>query len=893
MTAVPQALSESLAGQYRIDRVLGSGGMATVYLAHDVRHDRQVAVKVVKPEIVATVGADRFINEIRTTAHLKHPHVLPLFDSGSTGDALFYVMPYIDGESLRSRLRREGQLPLTDTMTILHEVADALAYAHEQGVIHRDIKPDNVLLSGRHVFLADFGIARVLEDSASVDQTVTATSTIVGTPAYLSPEQAAGRSHIDHRADIYSFGVMAYEMLAGAPPFAGNTAPAVMAAHMATPADPLATRRPDVPPGLSALVMKCLAKRPEDRWELMDDVLVALDAVMSPGSGRTAAGVPRRSVLFGVGAGAVVAALIVAPLGWLLWKSRSDRVPAVGALKHVTRDPGLELDPAISPDGKTLAFVAGPPGQRRLYVRQIDGGRAIPLTEPGVAPSQRRPDWSPDGTRIAFQAGRQGFGVRPEVRTGSLYVVPALGGVPAVLLPPQGDGVAVSPAWSPDSTRVAYCDGDGVRVIDVPGGSSREIVKAARSHSPRWSVDGTQLAYVAGGSDFVLGEDQLGNAETSAIHIVSVDTGADRPVTRGEWLDISPAWTPVGRGLLFVSSRNGGRDVYRQRLSRSGVPEGEPERVTSGLNAHAISLSRDGRLLAYSSLTFRANIWSLPIPSQAPAVIADAQQVTFGSEKTEKLVVSRDGKWLAYDSDRSGNADVWKLHIAGGEPEQVTRGASPEFANDWSPDGLEILFHTIRGTTNRDLMSSTVDGTRTSAVVATSAHEQHGSYSPDGNSIAFSSGPGTSDLYNLFVISRESKGAPWSRPRQLTSDIGVDPKWSPDGRRILFTRRGELHVMLPDGGEDKTIVSRTTPDQPLPQYGIWSTDGKTIYFKAADAERRASIWGVPAEGGIPRLLVRFDDPQKPSLRREFATDGVRFFFTIAQDESDIWVAEVK
>ena len=205
MTAVPQALSESLAGQYRIDRVLGSGGMATVYLAHDVRHDRQVAVKVVKPEIVATVGADRFINEIRTTAHLKHPHVLPLFDSGSAVDALFYVMPYIDGESLRSRLRREGQLPLTDTMTILHEVADALAYAHEQGVIHRDIKPDNVLLSGRHVFLADFGIARVLEDSASVDQTVTATSTIVGTPAYLSPEQAAGRSHIDHRADIYSF----------------------------------------------------------------------------------------------------------------------------------------------------------------------------------------------------------------------------------------------------------------------------------------------------------------------------------------------------------------------------------------------------------------------------------------------------------------------------------------------------------------------------------------------------------------------------------------------------------------------------------------------------------------------------------------------------------------
>jgi serine/threonine-protein kinase len=887
MSSPPQALPDTLAGHYRIDRVLGSGGMATVYLAHDMRHDRQVAVKVVKPEIVATVGADRFINEIRTTAHLKHPHVLPLFDSGAVGDAPYYVMPYIDGESLRARLRREGQLPLSDTMTILRELADALAYAHAQGVVHRDIKPDNVLLSGRHVFLADFGIARALEAGAAVDQTVTATSTIVGTPAYLSPEQAAGRSHIDHRADIYSFGVMAYEMLAGAPPFAASTAPAVMAAHMAASPDPLPARRPDVPPALSDLVMKCLAKRPEDRWQRMDDLLVGLDTVSSSRSEA-----PRRRLVLSVGAGALAAVLIVATLGWLLWKARSDALPAIGALKHVTRDPGLELDPAISPDGKTLAFVAGPPGQRRLYVRQIDGGRAIALTEPGIAPAQRRPDWSPDGTRIVFQAGRQGFGVRPDVRTGSLYIIPALGGTPTLLLPPRGAGVAVSPAWSPDGTQVAYCAEEGVYVIAASGGTPRQIVKAARSHSPRWSIDGTHIAYVAGGSDFVLGEEQLGNTEISGIHIVSVDTGVDRVVSDG-WLDISPVWTPDGHGLLFVSSRKGGRDVYRQRVSRSGVPEGDPERVTSGLNAHGISLSRDGKLLAYSSLTFRANIWSLPIPEQGEVSMAEARQVTFGSEKTEKVAVSRDGQWLAYDSDRSGNADVWKLRIAGGEPEQVTRDPSPEFANDWSPDGLEILFHTIRRTTHRDVMSATADGTRISAVIASPAQEQHGAWSPDGNSIAFASGTGVADLYNVFVISRAGKGEPWGPPRALTTDTGVDPKWSPDGSRIVFTRRGELHVVLRDGRDDKAIVTRSTADQPLPQYAIWSSDGKTIYFKAADAERRASIWTVPAEGGTPRLLVRFDDPQRPSLRREFASDGTRLFFTIAQDESDIWVAEVK
>ena len=420
MSVTPERLSESLAGHYRIEGELGAGGMATVYLAHDLRHDRQVALKVVKPEIVATVGADRFVNEIRTIAHLKHPHILPLFDSGRVDAALFYVMPYIDGESLRARLRREGQLPLGDTVTILRELADALAYAHAQNVVHRDIKPDNVLLAGRHAFLADFGIARALEAGASFDQTMTQAPTILGTPTYMSPEQAAG-SHLDHRADIYAFGVLAYEMLTGVPPFTGDTAAVVMAAHMAAPPDPLAARRPDVPPALAALVMKCLAKKPDDRWQRLDDVLLGFDTA--------SATLPRevhtnrqRRFAFNAGVATLGAALLAVVVGWLLSRTRDEPPLAIGAIKHVTRDPGLELDPAISPDGRTLAFVSGPPGKRRLYVRQIDGGRAIPLTEPGVAESQRRPDWSPDGSRIVFQAGQQGFGVRPAVRAGRHHI---------------------------------------------------------------------------------------------------------------------------------------------------------------------------------------------------------------------------------------------------------------------------------------------------------------------------------------------------------------------------------------------------------------------------------------------------------------------------------------
>jgi eukaryotic-like serine/threonine-protein kinase len=882
-------LAESLADRYRIDRELGAGGMATVYLAHDVRHDRDVAVKVVKPEIVAAVGADRFINEIRTTAQLRHPHVLPLFDSGRAGDALFYVMPFVDGESLRVRLRREPQLPLAEAVRILREVADALAHAHAHGIVHCDLKPDNVLLSGRHAFLADFGVACALQAGGSQDDTITAVSTMVGTPAYMSPEQAAGGRRIDPRTDIYAFGVMAYEMLAGTPPFRGDAPAVVLAAHLTARADPLTAHRRDLPELLVKLVMKCLEKKPEHRWQRMDDLLPLLDGVAAELRDGMPVGNRRSAGAFV--AGGVLMTALAGIVGWLVLKGDADQPLAIGALTHVTRDAGVELDPAISPDGRMLAYVAGPAGKRRIYVRQIDGGRAVPLTD--AAESQRRPDWSPDGTRIVFQAGQQGIGVRPEARDAAIYTVPALGGTPTVLVPPRGEGYVVTPVWSPDGTQVAYCSEDGIHAVPASGGASRLLFAFAGSaHSLRWSPDGTRLAFVADGIYFALGEDQLGNTETSSIHVVTVDTGADRPVTSGAWLDTSPLWTADGRGLLFVSSRGGGRDVFRQRLTGAGEPQGEPERVTSGLNAHSISITRDGRRLAYSALSFRANIWSLPIPHDGPVAATAAQPLTSGSEKTEKIVISRDGKWLAYDSDRSGNADVWKIRIDGGEPEQVTRDSANEFANDWSPDGQEIVFHAIRPGTARDVLSVSFDGTRTSVIAATDVDEQHGSFSPDGNSLAFARSAGSADSYKLFIASRSARGSPWGDPRPLTNGLGIDPKWSPDGASIAFTRGGEVLIVAPDGTGERRLVPRSS-DRPNPQYAIWSGDSRTIFFKAADAQRRASIWVVPAAGGTPRLLVRFDDPSRPSLRREFATDGVRFFFTMAQDESDIWVAEVR
>jgi serine/threonine protein kinase/tetratricopeptide (TPR) repeat protein len=270
-------LSQALADRYRIERELGEGGMATVYLAEDLKHRRKVAIKVLKPDLAAVLGADRFLQEIETTASLRHPHILPLFDSGHIvlpplqemergmgGEVLFYVMPYVEGESLRDRLSREKQLPIDDALQIAREVADALGYAHSRGVIHRDIKPENILLEGGHAVVADFGIARAM--SAAGGERLTQTGMSVGTPLYMSPEQAAGSADLDGRSDLYSLACVVYEMLGGEPPFTGASAAIVTRQHMVTQAAPITNKRPTVPADVAGALSRALAKDPADRF---------------------------------------------------------------------------------------------------------------------------------------------------------------------------------------------------------------------------------------------------------------------------------------------------------------------------------------------------------------------------------------------------------------------------------------------------------------------------------------------------------------------------------------------------------------------------------------------------------------------------------------------------
>ena len=339
MSEILDQLTASLGSQYRLERELGGGGMSRVFLAEEVALARKVVIKVLPPEMAAGVNQERFRREIQLAARLQHPHIVPLLAAGSAGDVLWYAMPFIEGESMRVKLAR-GELPVTEAVRILREVADALAYAHGQGVVHRDIKPDNVLLSGRHALVTDFGVAKAVSESTGA-HTLTSLGLALGTPAYMAPEQASADPNVDHRADLYALGAMAYEMLAGHPPFSGMSAQSILASHITQTPVTISSHRPAVPAALNAIVMRCLEKRPADRWQSADELMPHLDALLTTSGGMTPTGavasVPtissgteaalrrghpvRVALLFGIGSLVVLAMvnLLVNRLGLPSW----------------------------------------------------------------------------------------------------------------------------------------------------------------------------------------------------------------------------------------------------------------------------------------------------------------------------------------------------------------------------------------------------------------------------------------------------------------------------------------------------------------------------------------------------------------------------------------------
>src|SRR5437867_5908520 len=533
-----ERVQASFAGRYTIERELGRGGMATVYLARDVKHDRLVAVKVLRPELAAVLGAERFLREIRLTAQLQHPHILTLIDSGEADGFLYYVMPYVEGESLRQHLEREAQLPLDEALRITRVIASALDFAHAHGVIHRDIKPENVMLHQGEPMVADFGIAVAV--TAAGRERLTETGISVGTPAYMSPEQASGERRLDGRSDQYSLACVLYEMLAGEPPYTGPTAQAILAKRLTEPIPHLGTVRP-VLPAVEAAVTKALAKTPADRFATAGAFGAALTA------GLTRAMPARWRV-----AGTALAVLIIGGAAAWFFASRTSRVGQDHAnVAPFTSSPGQKSDPAFSPSGNEIAYTwkGENDDNADIYVKLIGAGAPLRLTS---SPAKEYcPAWSPDGRYIAF------------IRDGpsgdrAYYLIPALGGAERKIGEAYGQRQLYQLYeecldWSRDGKYLLVADRmapedarSSILLLAVEDGQRRVLVSQPDLYvaNPIGSPDGTAVAYVQG-AGFVAGD----------IYVAPVSGGPPRRVTSDGRSLNGLAWTADGKEFVFASNR--------------------------------------------------------------------------------------------------------------------------------------------------------------------------------------------------------------------------------------------------------------------------------------------------------------------------------------------------
>jgi Tol biopolymer transport system component len=414
-------------------------------------------------------------------------------------------------------------------------------------------------------------------------------------------------------------------------------------------------------------------------------------------------------------------------------------------------------------------------------------------------------------------------------------------------------------------------------------------------HSLRWSPDGTMIALVSGNAEFALGTfpwvsiTNVGNAGPSSILVVPAQGGTPTRITGDRALNTSPVWTPDSRGLLYISSRGGTRDVYRVALDRRGERRGEPQRITTGLGAHTISLSADGRLLVYSVFRLMANIWSVTASPNGGPPVAEATPITRGAQSVEGLALSNDGRWLTFDSDRNGKHHIYTVPADGGDAKQITSNAVDEFMPHWSPDARQIAFHAFTPEGARRLEVVSADGGASSPVTLAPRNQRRPGWSPDGRALVFDAGMSTGG--DIYLVEQTATGG-WSPARRLTTTGGGAARWSPDGRDILYVREDGIWVVGRAGGAGRQVLRVDPSEQLRLGNAEWSRDGAQIFYKRYDGEGRTTFWSVPATGGTPRVVVRLGREQR-SHRPEFATDGRRFFFTVTERMSDIWSMELR
>ena len=873
MSDATSRLNAALEGRYAIERELGEGGMATVYLADDLKHERKVALKVLKPELAAVVGAERFLAEIKTTANLTHPHILPLHDSGEADSFVFYVMPYVEGESLRDKLDREHQLPVDDAVRIASDVAEALGYAHGRGVIHRDIKPANILIQAGRPVIADFGIA--LAVSAGGADRLTETGLSVGTPHYMSPEQATGDQTTGPATDTYALGCVLYEMLVGEPPYTGSTAQAILGKIIAGELASATKERASVPTNVDEAIRKALEKLPADRFAQAGDFA---NALADPGfrhapGHRTdvaAPGEPWKRLSIATGAVAAIAIMLLLGISFASGPD-APAPPPVRFTMPVGRDADARLaavrpprtSVAFSPDGEMLVYVVVEPGApRQLYAHRLDQEGADPIdgTEGGVLPF-----FSPDGAWIGFWAD------------GSLRRVPAAGGeAQAIAL---ASGSTRGATWGDNGTIVFA---SGFRLYRVAAAGGEPELLAEPDTPPGQRLRHSQPHMLPGSETVLFHAARSLDPEDAEIVALDLASLTEKTLLTNA---MDPRYVETGH-LLFV--RQGALMAVRfdaDRVEVQGQPVVMLEDVMQALFMPGDAQETGAAQVAISAAGHLAYARGGTYPERPQTVVritpaGDTVDLGLDPREYSNLRLSPEGDRLTFVAGIGVNNQIWVHHLGRGVSEPLNTGGFTNWPIEWSPDGRSLAFASDRDQSFENLYRLLVDRSGEPERLAPSPMERQvlswssqgdiafrqvndiwilppdgdpapfftsedferwAAFSPDGRWLAYASNrSGRNEVY--------VRPYPGPDPPTLISvDGGVEPAWSPDGRRIYYIQPGEDRVLL--------MNVEVTPGDPF-QVGrpvpLLDTFPRTFMFSPARG------YDVMADGSIVLALPRYD-----------------------------------
>jgi serine/threonine-protein kinase len=819
VTDVISNLATALGDRYRIERELGQGGMATVYVAEDLKHDRKVAIKVLRPELAAVIGAERFVREIKTIANLQHPHILGLIDSGEVGGTAYYVMPLVDGESLRDRLQREKQLPIGEAVRITTEVAGALDYAHRHGVIHRDIKPENILLHDGSALVADFGIALA---ASSAGTRMTETGMSLGTPQYMSPEQAMGEREITAASDVYALGCVTYEMLVGDPPFSGSTAQAIVAKIVTERPRSLIAQRHTIPESVDAAVLTAIEKLPADRFASAGEFAAALgNRTYTSATTARQVLVAARAHRFRDPAFVALAVVALAALGGgaalARRKPTAATLPTIRFVMAVTDSThpfdNFPWPAAISPDGGTVVYsVVGRGNVPSLYALRTD--QLAPVAIPGTAGAYQ-PYFSPDGQWLAFEG------------TGKEHKVRLDGSAPVTITDAAGSNGAT---WTPGNEIILGTQGAfaGLSRVNAGGGTAVALTHPDTAHGERNHVWPVSLS----GGKLVAFSIWYGSLATARIAVASLSDGHVTPLNL---LGIRPLAELDGM-LLYVQADGA---IMAVRLDAAGtrtvgtaIPVHDPVPVRPGFNGNSgVFVSSSGAMVSSLGTAGSRLTW-LDFDGRASVIAPDARAYDYAK-------LAADEQQVAEVVITAGQHDIWIYDFALGTSSRLTTIGTVNSV-EWAPDGKHVVYAAAgdSGTTIWEQLAA--GGTPATRLTEIPVPTEAATMSPDGKALLVTALDG--DNWDIIRVAVDS---PSVRHRFLQSNRNLhNPKFSPDGKWVAIVSdesgQDEVYVRSYPDPSVKLQISAAGGDQPL-----WSADGSQIYYVVGTTLMRARLSATP------------------------------------------------